>query len=77
MSHILFEQIALQDTCLMESVVASSAVRILKNLYDCEILSEEMLFKWHGNIPDGVDQFQEREELRKKVSYSKILQFIM
>ena len=52
----------------MSETVTDTAVKILHHLYNCDILSEEMLLKWHSNVPDGVDQLQEREKLRKQVS---------
>lgn len=59
---------AIEDTCLMNTVVSSSAVKVLHHLYNCDILSEEVLLKWHGNVPDGVDQLQEREHIRTQVA---------
>lgn len=51
----------------MQFAVSESVVKVLHHLYNCDILSEEFILKWYSTVPDGVDQLQEREELRKKV----------
>ncbi len=47
-------------------VVATALVKMLHMLYEADILSEEAILSWHGNV-NSPDDIPERNKLRKQV----------
>ncbi len=51
----------------MNQTVSSALQKMLHMLYDTDVLSEQTIIKWHSNVPQGVDDIQDRNALRKQV----------
>ena len=62
----IFFYVVFQDVCLSRANVSACLMKVLHQLYEDEVLSEDVIVTWFHQKPSGENQ-EEQAALRKQV----------